>query len=107
MERLACACALIWTDVYRKLALHGLGAEISTLDLSDNPLVSLDWQGRELWEDMGAVEGIMRRAFSMNLIPGLLGLRQASPVRVYAMISPLIWLTTAHFISPWLVFRIM
>ena len=62
-----------------KLAVHGIGAYITTVDLSDNPLVSLDWQGNELKEDMGAVEGILRRALSMNLRAGILGLGKASP----------------------------
>ena len=47
--------------------------------MSDNPLVSLDWQGNELKEEMDPVEGILRRAFSMNLTAGLLGLGKASP----------------------------
>jgi Leucine-rich repeat (LRR) protein len=61
------------------LALHGLGLDIEAVDISDNPLVTLDWQGNELAEEMPPVEGLLRRSFGMVLRHGILGLGRSAP----------------------------
>jgi hypothetical protein len=61
------------------LALHGIGNGIEVVDLSDNPLVVLDWQGNELPEEMQPVEGLLRRSFGVELRAGLFGLKPSAP----------------------------
>lgn len=62
------------------LALHGIGnGPVQVVDLCDNPLVVLDWQGNELPEEMQPLEALLRRSFGVPLRPGLLGLRAGAP----------------------------
>eukprot|EP01049_Picozoa_sp_SAG25_P007248 SAG25_NODE_580_length_6767_cov_20.692412_3_plen_314_part_00 len=62
------------------LARRGLGTELRELDLAENPLLGLDWQGAEHAADAGtAFGGLCRRVLGVGLAVGWHGLREGAP----------------------------
>lgn len=61
------------------LARRGIGTALQELDLAENPLIRLDWQGRELAQDTQSWAGLMCRATGNKLPEGWCNLRSSAP----------------------------